>query len=186
MKTKLQALVEALAAKHGFSLGWDDREFALTLSGQEHHLVIEAMAEVVVKVSHQVEGEPARETDPYAVLFYTRDAAWVIVEAQTLEYSFVAATLETRQSGYYCAHIFPQGEVTQAVVQWTERLYAEEWLAHAVLVPPSNDYAHRPSYAKLVAWMAQGGCETIDGCWVEPDGHCEHGFPSWLLHYGMI
>jgi hypothetical protein len=31
-----------------------------------------------------------------------------------------------------------------------------------------------------------GGCEATDGCWVEPDGHCEHGQPSWLLALGLI
>lgn len=32
----------------------------------------------------------------------------------------------------------------------------------------------------------EGGCEATDGCWVEPDGVCEHGHPSWLIVWGMI
>ena len=45
----------------------------------------------------------------------------------------------------------------------------------------------RPSTEMLRQWMFyEGGCEAIDGCWVEPDGHCEHGQPSWLLYLGMI
>ena len=31
-----------------------------------------------------------------------------------------------------------------------------------------------------------GTCETTDGCTVEPDGHCEHGYPSWMLHLGLV
>jgi hypothetical protein len=31
-----------------------------------------------------------------------------------------------------------------------------------------------------------GGCEATDGCFVEPDGTCEHGQPSWLLALGLI
>ena len=31
-----------------------------------------------------------------------------------------------------------------------------------------------------------GGCEATDGCFVEPDGTCEHGQPSWLLVLGLI
>ena len=31
-----------------------------------------------------------------------------------------------------------------------------------------------------------GGCETLDGCWVEPDGYCMHCYPSWLLYLGLI
>lgn len=185
MKTQLQELVEALAAKHGFCLGWDDREFVLTLSGQEHHLVIEAMDEVMVKVGHRIEGEPPRDTDPYAVLFYTRVAPWVIVEGQTLEFSFTAATLENRQSGYYCANVFSQAAATQAIAQWTEGLSPQEWLKNGVVVAPASQFDHPPSYARLTTWRKQGGCEALDGCWVEPHGHCEHGHPSWLLHFGM-
>lgn len=44
----------------------------------------------------------------------------------------------------------------------------------------------RPSAAQLAAWAADGGCEATDGCWVEPDGHCQHGRPSWLLVLGYV
>jgi hypothetical protein len=43
-----------------------------------------------------------------------------------------------------------------------------------------------PSTDDLSEWMNEGGCEAIDGCWVEPDGFCEHGRPSWLIYMGMI
>lgn len=43
-----------------------------------------------------------------------------------------------------------------------------------------------PSMATLEAWSNDCGCEAIDGCWVEPDGTCEHGKPSWLLALGYI
>jgi hypothetical protein len=33
---------------------------------------------------------------------------------------------------------------------------------------------------------AEGGCEATDGCWVEPDGVCEHGCKSWLIVLGVI
>ena len=32
----------------------------------------------------------------------------------------------------------------------------------------------------------EGRCEATDGCWVEPDGVCPHGHPSWLLYWGLI
>ena len=34
----------------------------------------------------------------------------------------------------------------------------------------------------------EGGCEAAcpHGCWVEPDGTCPHGNPSWLLKLGLI
>lgn len=44
----------------------------------------------------------------------------------------------------------------------------------------------RPDLETLEEWHSDGGCEATDGCWVEPDGVCEHGHPSWLLRFGMI
>jgi hypothetical protein len=45
----------------------------------------------------------------------------------------------------------------------------------------------RPSLEELQRQVEEdGGCEAIDGCWVEPDGSCEHGQPSWLLVLGLI
>ena len=43
-----------------------------------------------------------------------------------------------------------------------------------------------PSPDELMEWEAEGGCEATDGCWVEPDGHCEHGCPSWMIVLGLI
>lgn len=44
----------------------------------------------------------------------------------------------------------------------------------------------RPDIETLDEWHSDGGCEATDGCWVEPDGVCEHGHPSWLLRLGLI
>jgi hypothetical protein len=45
----------------------------------------------------------------------------------------------------------------------------------------------RPSLEELQRQLEEdGGCEAIDGCFVEPDGTCEHGQPSWLLALGLI
>ena len=44
-----------------------------------------------------------------------------------------------------------------------------------------------PDYETLREWMEEeSGCEALDGCWVEPDGKCEHGYVSWLRSLGMI
>jgi hypothetical protein len=45
----------------------------------------------------------------------------------------------------------------------------------------------RPSLEELQRQLEEdGGCEAIDGCFVEPDGTCEHGQPSWLLALALI
>lgn len=43
-----------------------------------------------------------------------------------------------------------------------------------------------PDLETLMAWEAEGYCEALDGCVVEPDGTCSHGCPSWLLELGLI
>jgi len=43
-----------------------------------------------------------------------------------------------------------------------------------------------PSEETLMEWMDEGGAEATDGCWVEPDGTCQHGKKSWLLIMGLI
>ena len=43
-----------------------------------------------------------------------------------------------------------------------------------------------PTIEQLLKWNELGGCEATDGCWVEPDGECEHGCKSWLIEVGII
>ena len=43
-----------------------------------------------------------------------------------------------------------------------------------------------PTVEQLNEWIYDGICDATDGCRVEPDGICEHGHPSWLIHLGLI
>ena len=43
-----------------------------------------------------------------------------------------------------------------------------------------------PSMEQLKDWMMDSGCEATDGCWVEHDGTCPHGYQSWFLVMGLI
>jgi len=44
-----------------------------------------------------------------------------------------------------------------------------------------------PDMDQLQDWVFDSVCEATDGCCpIEPDGMCEHGFPSWLLQLGLI
>lgn len=43
-----------------------------------------------------------------------------------------------------------------------------------------------PSVKTMEKWDAGGYCKAIDGCKVEPDGECPHGYPSWLMAMGFI
>jgi len=45
-----------------------------------------------------------------------------------------------------------------------------------------------PDVETLMEWEAEEDCEVAcpHHCWVEPDGTCPHGHPSWLLKMGLI
>ena len=43
-----------------------------------------------------------------------------------------------------------------------------------------------PSLRTLERWAEEGIARTPDGCKVEPDGTCPHGYESWLLKLGYI
>ena len=44
----------------------------------------------------------------------------------------------------------------------------------------------QPSIEELEDMSNDGECETTDGCYVEPDGICEHGHQSWVVALGLI
>jgi hypothetical protein len=44
-----------------------------------------------------------------------------------------------------------------------------------------------PSEKRLMEEELDGRCESVAGCGpIEPDGHDEKGYPSWLLALGLI
>lgn len=43
-----------------------------------------------------------------------------------------------------------------------------------------------PDLETLEEWFMDTVCEATDGCIVEHDGRCPHGYPSWFLQLGMI
>ena len=54
--------------------------------------------------------------------------------------------------------------------------------------PVADAKLRPPGVETLMEWEAEGGCEAAcpHHCWVEPDGTCPHGHPSWFLKLGLI
>jgi len=44
----------------------------------------------------------------------------------------------------------------------------------------------QPSLHTMERWAMDGVAKATDGCRVEPDGQCPHGFQSWLITAGII
>jgi hypothetical protein len=58
-------------------------------------------------------------------------------------------------------------------------------VAHAFAVKPIV-CKKPPTLKTLEKWSFDGVAKALDGCKVEPDGHCQHGLPSWLLALNYI
>jgi hypothetical protein len=43
-----------------------------------------------------------------------------------------------------------------------------------------------PDINTLIRWDNDGVSKTPDGCKVDSDGYCKHGYPSWTLIEGLI
>ena len=44
-----------------------------------------------------------------------------------------------------------------------------------------------PDDGTIEDWLIfDGDCEATDGCRTDPDGRCEHGYPSWLVWLRLI
>jgi hypothetical protein len=67
----------------------------------------------------------------------------------------------------------------EVITAWI-RAVNDDWYSHEV------ESLDAPDLQTLMEWMDEGVCEATDGCLVEPDGHCSHGHPSWLLELGLI
>jgi hypothetical protein len=54
--------------------------------------------------------------------------------------------------------------------------------------PEAEPKLEPPDLETLIEWESEGGCEAACpySCWVEVDGVCSHGHPSWLLKLGLI
>jgi|GEM_PF-3924423 len=49
------------------------------------------------------------------------------------------------------------------------------------------DLPHWPSEEEITEALYDGACYSVKcGCPVEPDGYCEHGYPSWLVALNII
>jgi hypothetical protein len=58
--------------------------------------------------------------------------------------------------------------------------------AQSSIIRPKGQHRKQPSIRTMEHWVMDGVAKATDGCRVEPDGHCQHDKPSWLLELGYI
>ena len=67
------------------------------------------------------------------------------------------------------------------------RLKADASLSEYQEKYPSAIEVETPDMETLEEWLNNSGCSTVaDCCWVEPDGECSHGYPSWFIALGLV
>ena len=96
----------------------------------------------------------------------------------TQEFVIVLLKSDDRVSTYRVGTVLPG--LQEAVASEVIPGHTDEPAAEPKLRPPDVE--------TLIEWEAEGGCEAAcpHRCWVEPDGRCTHGNPSWLLKLGLI
>ncbi|MBI5041266.1 MAG: hypothetical protein HZB57_08735 [Gammaproteobacteria bacterium] len=58
---------------------------------------------------------------------------------------------------------------------------------HDFVRPKLEPTVEKPSASEIERMVVSDDeCTATDGCPVEPDGYCPHGYPSWLLHLGIM
>ena len=81
-----------------------------------------------------------------------------------------------------------QIRVAEALADAAREYHLLEVKVASVEKPAKEATVEPPDLETLMAWESEGGCEAAcpHSCWVEPDGVCPHGKPSWLLQLGLI
>ena len=188
MKEVLQANLTPEAEK-AQELGWLKEHIAVFWPTAYAGYYTEGRGAVVIDTT----AEPLGENTPF---YYVQQAQF---EAQADAVSHRMATLIAEyepEHQFIAVFIRPgvdefefsmfQLGMGEAVIEVTKLVssnpspLSEKSLAEAPLEPPDLD--------TLMAWENDGGCEAAcpHQCWVEPDGRCSHGHPSWLLKLGLI
>lgn len=52
--------------------------------------------------------------------------------------------------------------------------------------PQAIEISRIPKFQTLERWIEDGVARAIDGCRVEIDGDCPHGYPAWTKYLGFV
>lgn len=183
---KMRQVITALAEKYGLDLTAEEATLQLEMKGFDQ-LVIEKVADNLLRVAYS--GEPGVEgvvSNP-AILFYTEGVEWIpITLMQTVE-DYDVQTVVLSDYTVKPVTLAAQVDLANFIETWAQKIQEQGWLENASKWDPCDPRKSRaPNVETLLQWEAEGGCEAIDGCWVETDGTCPHGCPSWLIVLGLI
>lgn len=209
MKTspKMKEVIEAIAMRFEVDFAVSGTSIRLQMPGFDL-LRIERVDRYRISVAHYFESAGFLIPEPDVVIFtkYQEEVGWVpieITQSMTGYTSYVQLTDDGKGIKRYSEK--GQADLAEFTEQWAQNILDQGWLENgtlqiaetlllqAVVVEASNigiwpePTVDPPDMETLQEWFDEdGGCEATDGCWVEGDGTCPHGHPSWLLELGLI
>ncbi|MFQ5858413.1 MAG: hypothetical protein ACE5LU_22660 [Anaerolineae bacterium] len=190
MKTcpRMQKIVTKLAKKHGLDLTADQAHLRLDMPSFDR-LVIEKVGKYQVSVAHYFEQHGDLVADP-EIVFFTGYKEWVPIEiTQVISGWRQVAKLSKDGKNIAGFNRRAQADVAMFAETWARNIESQGWLERGKKWEDHNPGGLvRPDWDTLMRWEAEGGCEAACEyqCWVEPDGYCPHGKPSWFLKMGLI
>jgi hypothetical protein len=179
----------------------EDGEMTLQLTnykGDELH-VEESAEELRVTVRHLVvlsTGEQVQQME--VICFILRYGEWIPLTLSKDGAITVFGTSDPETGRVTITDRKGQAAAAGRCDAWALRLLEEGFLASAArLNPLTIEPMHHlhwpepttdtPDLETIEEWMWEdAGCEATDGCWVEIDGRCPHGHPSWLRRLGLV
>ena len=196
---RMQHLIEELANRYGLDLHDPDAYLRLAMPERDDCLVIQRVGPHL-SIARYVVKEGVTAPDPDMLFCLEQPAAWPIVEVIYSWREWSAYVRWTQQQR------IPVGDMSRQLLwahfakYWAQKLTDEGWAWFATrhkqnpvrvsALDPSTwpePTEPQPDQETLEEWMYEdGGCEATDSCWVEPDGICQHGHPSWLLVLDLI
>lgn len=108
---------------------------------------------------------------------YFADMAKTMSVALNHETRLILHTLSCTDGVWMCTRRSDHEELRKHVVSDKKKTENSLW------PEPTED---EPDMEQLNEWGFDGVVEATDGCRVEPDGVCNHGYPSWFIHLGVI
>ena len=194
---KLQQFVEDVLARHQTSP--QDLELRLQLQKGEHLVITQTANRRQIRVSRHMVINPNASVRELEIVFFVDDEGhWIPYEYfRPFTRRQVCGVLDRRQQTLSVSNpLFQRGLVIQCDL-WATRLREEGWLAHGTKLTAEDAQSdglllwpaptvEEPDDEQIETWLMDDVCEATDGCLVEPDGTCPHGYPSWLRYLGLV
>lgn len=196
VSNSMKRIIEKLAEKHGVDLSTPHAHFRLDMAGYDR-LCVENIGLNRISVAHYFEQVGDLVADPEIVFWVSpQEKNWFPVGVkQVFGGDRTYAFLSDDGSRIVSVVSRMQADLASFANIWAKNIVDQLWLANgvkhvwaveAVSEAEPLEMFEQPDLETLIEWFEEGGCEALDGCWVESDGRCPHGHPSWFLHLGMI